>query len=71
MTGQQPGGLPTACRSCGAELHAHNVTGYCRECKLIARNERISANHVSAGQVGHDEALANIAAILGGRIDTA
>lgn len=68
MTNQHPGGIPTACTTCGAELHAHNVTGYCRECKLIARNQRLSANHNSAGQVGHDEAINNVTTILGGRI---
>ena len=30
------------CAQCGATLNPHNITRMCAECKLIARNERLS-----------------------------
>jgi hypothetical protein len=39
MNGQ---GIPTHCR-CGEPMSRHNITGVCRACALIARNERAAA----------------------------
>ncbi len=62
-------GIPTHCAGCNAPLHAHNLTRLCAECKLIARNRRLSGQPTdTADPVTHDQALANITAILGGRI---
>ena len=37
-------GIPTECTICGAELlNPHEITGVCRECKLILRNERMTS----------------------------
>jgi hypothetical protein len=37
------GHIPTECTICSAELlNAHELTGLCLECKLIARNERLT-----------------------------
>jgi hypothetical protein len=60
--------IPTACESCGAPLHAHNLTGLCAECKLIARSKRMSPSYDDTGQVSCDEAIANVTTFLGGRI---
>ena len=30
------------CGLCDAILNPHNITGLCAECKLVARNERLS-----------------------------
>lgn len=62
------GGIPTQCTLCDAPLGAHNITGLCAECKLIARNRRMSATHDDTEQVTLEEAVANIIAILGGRV---
>jgi hypothetical protein len=38
-----PDGIPTECTVCGVKLlNPHEITGLCRECKLILRNERIN-----------------------------
>jgi hypothetical protein len=38
------GGIPTECTVCGAELlNPHELTGICREDKMIQRNERLAA----------------------------
>lgn len=35
-------GIPTACTLCGARLlNPHELSGVCRECKLVLRNERL------------------------------
>ncbi len=61
--------IPTHCAQCGARLHTHNITGWCSECKLIARNERLSGQPADTGApVTHAEAVANVTAILGGCI---
>jgi hypothetical protein len=39
MTGT---GIPTQCAICDAQLHAHNLTGMCAECKFVARNDRLT-----------------------------
>ncbi|WP_375489678.1 hypothetical protein [uncultured Mycobacterium sp.] len=63
MTGA---GIPTRCTQCAATLGAHNLTGLCAECKLIARNTR--AGHPSQHEtVTKTRALANLAAILGAK----
>ena len=37
-------GIPTQCVICDAPLrNPHELTGLCRECKLVARNERLGA----------------------------
>jgi hypothetical protein len=62
------GGIPTECAGCGAELQPHNITALCAECKLIARNARMSGKTPPADTVTPAEALTNAAAVLGGRI---
>lgn len=62
-------GIPTECAGCDAPLQPHNITRLCAECKRIARNRRLSGHPAdTADPVTHDEALANIIAVLGGRI---
>jgi hypothetical protein len=62
-------GIPIHCTECAAPLHAHNLTGSCAECKLIARNQHPSGEPADTGDpVTHAEAIANIEAVLGGRI---
>ncbi len=69
MISPPPVGIPTHCAGCNAELHAHNITRLCCECKLIARNRRLTgAPADTAEPVTPTEAIANIIAILGGRI---
>jgi hypothetical protein len=41
-------GIPKSCTVCGAELlNPHELTGLCRECKLVLRNERLAAETAS------------------------
>lgn len=41
-------GIPANCTVCGVRLlNPHELTGLCRECKLIRRNERLSAELVA------------------------
>jgi hypothetical protein len=62
-------GIPVECAGCDATLHAHNLTRLCAECKLIACNRRITGQPADiADPVAHDEAVANVTKILGGRI---
>jgi hypothetical protein len=62
-------GILTECVGCGAPLHRHNLTGLCAECKHVARNRRLTgAPADTTDPVTHDQAIANVAAILGGRI---
>jgi hypothetical protein len=61
-------GIPTRCTTCGAPLHAYNLTGVCAECKLIARNERPSGNRTAGAPVSRADAIANIQAVIGCRI---
>ncbi len=62
-------GIPTQCAGCNAPLHPHNITRLCAECKLIARNRRLSRQPADTAEpVTHTPAIANIIAILGGRI---
>ena len=36
-------GILAECKICGTELlNPHEITGLCRECKLVLRNERMS-----------------------------
>jgi hypothetical protein len=59
--------IPTNCTQCSAPLHAHNLTGLCAECKLIARNARLGGpRQDDAEAVTLDQALANLAAIFEG-----
>ena len=44
--------MRTNCGECGAHLGAHNVTGPCLECALIARNARIAGVPVPADPTG-------------------
>jgi hypothetical protein len=61
--------IATDCTGCTAPLHTHNITGLCAECKLCARNERLSGKPAdTADPVNRAEAIANITAVLGGRI---
>lgn len=44
-------GIPTACTLCGAQLlNPHELTGLCRECKLVLRNERLSQTEASGNE---------------------
>jgi hypothetical protein len=44
-------GIPTHCTVCGAELlNPHELTGLCRECKLMLRDERLAAETASNQQ---------------------
>jgi endogenous inhibitor of DNA gyrase (YacG/DUF329 family) len=62
-------GIPTDCDRCGAPLNRHNITRLCAQCKLIDRNQRLSGQPAdTADPVTYDQAIANIAAALGGRI---
>ena len=62
-------GIPTQCVGCGAPLHAHNLTRLCAECKLIARNRRLTgAPPDTTDPVTYQQAVATITAVLGGRI---
>lgn len=41
-------GIPTECVICNAELlNPHEITGLCRECKLVLRNMRMSGQSQS------------------------
>jgi hypothetical protein len=62
-------GSPTKCAGCAAPLHPHNLTRLCAECKLLARNRRLTVQPTdTTNPVTHDQAIATISAILGGRI---
>jgi hypothetical protein len=47
----RPRGLiPTECQVCGVKLlNPHEITGLCRECKLVLRNERLSETNDTTG----------------------
>jgi hypothetical protein len=62
----RPAGIPTECENCAAPLDRHNITGLCTECKLIARNARLSGRSEHGEPVSLAQALENVAAILGG-----
>jgi hypothetical protein len=53
-----------SCRDCGAPLSVHNITGLCRECRLIATNERLGQQPDPAAPVSYADAIANITAVL-------
>jgi hypothetical protein len=59
-----PQGIRTECASCGTRLHAHNVTGLCAECKLIARRRRLGQPTDTSDPVSHEDALTNLTTIL-------
>jgi hypothetical protein len=62
-------GIRTTCQECGAPLDARNITGLCRECKLIVRNRRLSSQLTDATDpVSHREAITTVTWFLGGRI---
>lgn len=62
-------GIPTECVGCGAPLHRHNLTQLCSECKLCARNRRLAGQPACiTDPVTYDQAISNIATVLGGRI---
>jgi hypothetical protein len=57
-----------ACRECGAALSTYNIVGLCRECRLAATNARLSGRPADfTAAVTANEAIRNVAAILGGR----
>jgi hypothetical protein len=63
------GHIPTECTGCAAPLHRHNLTRLCAECKLIARNRRLSGQPAdTADPVTYAEAIATVAAVLGAHI---
>jgi len=37
------------CEICAAPLGAHNITRLCAECKLVARNRRLSPTYDDTG----------------------
>ena len=43
-------GIPTECVGCGAPLHPHNLTRLCAECKLVARNQRLTGQPVGISE---------------------
>ena len=62
---------PRYCAGCNAALNPHNITRLCAECKLVARNRRLTGQPVDTTEpVSHREAIAAVTAILGGRIIT-
>ena len=61
-----PTGIPTECVGCSAPLHPHNLTRLCAECKLVARNQRLTGQPVGISEsVTEAPALANVAEALG------
>jgi hypothetical protein len=53
------------CEVCSAVLNPHNITGLCAECKLVARNERLSGKSEKSGEpVILADAIAIVAAEL-------
>jgi hypothetical protein len=61
-----PSGIATECTQCGAPLQPHNLTGLCAECKLIARNRRLSGRPADVSDpVTKADAIANATAVLG------
>jgi hypothetical protein len=62
-------GIPTECVACGAGLHPHNLTRLCSECKLIARNRRLTGQPAdTTDPVPHGRAITTVLTVLGGRI---
>lgn len=58
-------GIPTECAGCAAPLHPHHLTRLCAECKLIARNRRLTGQPADTTEpVTHDQAIKNIATII-------
>jgi hypothetical protein len=54
------------CDMCGAPLRPHNLTRLCAECKLVARNQRLTVQPVGISEsVTEAQALANLAEALG------
>ena len=60
-----PPDMPT-CRECDAALSQHNLVHLCRECRLIAHNERLGQQSDIAEPVSHADAIKNVAAVLVG-----
>jgi hypothetical protein len=64
-----PSGIATECTQCGASLEPHNLTGLCAQCKLIARNRRLSDRPADVSDpVTKADAIADVTVVLGGRI---
>ena len=63
-------GIPNQCAGCATELHAHNLTRLCAECKLVARNHRLSGQpaDTTASVTPEQAGIAALTAVLGGRI---
>ena len=62
-------GIPTECAGCGAPLHCHNLTRLCAECKLVARNRRLTGQPAdTTNLVTYRQAITNVATVLGGRV---
>lgn len=69
MTPSTPRRHPPECAECGGPLQPHNLTRLCAECKLAARNRRITGQPPDTAEpVSHDQAITNVQQILGGRI---
>ena len=61
-----PTGIPTECVGCSTPLHPHNLTRLCAECKLVARNQRLTSQPVGISEpVTGAQPLANLAETLG------
>lgn len=57
--------MTATCDQCGATLNRHNVTGLCAECKLIARNARLSGQPAEPAEpITLADAIANFAAVF-------
>lgn len=60
-------GVPTTCQVCDAPLAPRNITGLCAECKLVARNERLSGQPADTAEPAIlADAIQHVAAFLGG-----
>lgn len=56
------------CVGCNAALNPHNITRLCAECKLVARNRRLTGQPADTTEpVSHRKAIATVTAILNAR----
>jgi hypothetical protein len=63
--------IPADCAGCGAQLQPHNLTRLCAECKLTARNRRLSGQPPdTTDPVSYKQALTTLTTLLGARIIT-
>jgi hypothetical protein len=62
-------GIPTECAGCATPLHPHNLTALCAECKLVARNRRLSRHPADLSDpVTLADAITNATKVLGAHI---